>query len=39
MRFNELRTALQLHLSGELTRFTGGEFKALVSLLGTPGVV
>ena len=39
MRFNELREALQLCLSGELTRFTDDELKAVVSLLSGPGVV
>jgi small GTP-binding protein len=39
MRFNELREALQLRLSGELTRFTDDELKAVVSLLSGPGVV
>jgi len=32
MRFNEMREALQLRLSGELTRFTNDELKAVVSL-------
>ena len=36
MRFNELREALQLRLSGELTRFTDDELKAVVSLLAAP---
>jgi small GTP-binding protein len=39
MRFNELREALQLRLSGELERFTDEELKAVVSLLAGPGVV
>ena len=39
MRFNELREALQLRLSGELTRFTDDELKAVVGLLSGPGVV
>ena len=39
MRFNKLREALQLRLSGELTRFTDDELKAVVSLLSGPGVV
>jgi small GTP-binding protein len=39
MRFNELREALQLRLSGELTRFTDDEMKAVVGLLSGPGVV
>jgi len=39
MRFNELREALQLRLSGELTRFTDDELKAVVSLLSGPGVL
>jgi small GTP-binding protein len=39
MRFNELRETLQLRLSGELTRFTDEELKAVVSLLAGPGVV
>ena len=39
MRFNELRETLQLHLSGELTRFTDEELKAVVSLLAGPGIV
>jgi hypothetical protein len=39
MRFNELRETLQLRLSGELTRFTDDELKAIVRLLRGPGVV
>ena len=39
MRFNELRKALQLRFSGELTRFTDDELKAVVGLLSGPGVV
>ena len=43
MRFNELREALQLRLleekSGEVTRFTDDELRAVVSLLAGPGVV
>jgi small GTP-binding protein len=43
MRFNELRETLQLRLlekkSGEATRFTDEELKAVVSLLAGPGVV
>ena len=39
MRFNELRETLQLRLSGEVTRFTDEELKAVVSLLAGPGVV
>jgi small GTP-binding protein len=39
MRFNELREALQLRLSGELTRFTDEELKAVIGLLSGPGVV
>ncbi|HWA24586.1 MAG TPA: TIR domain-containing protein [Lacunisphaera sp.] len=39
MRFNELRETLQLSLSGEITRFTDGELKAVVNLLTGPGVV
>jgi small GTP-binding protein len=39
MRFNELREALQLRLSGELTRFTDDELQAVVRLLSGPGVV
>jgi small GTP-binding protein len=39
MRFNELRETLQLRLSGEMTRFTDEELKAVVSLLAGPGVV
>jgi small GTP-binding protein len=39
MRFNELRDTLQLRLSGENTRFTDEELKAVVSLLAGPGVV
>src|SRR6185503_9009466 len=32
MRFNELRETLQLRLSGEITRFTDDELKAVVGL-------
>ncbi|MBW8876236.1 MAG: TIR domain-containing protein [Acidobacteria bacterium] len=39
MRFNELRETLQLRLSGEFTRFTDDELRAVVSLLAGPGVV
>jgi small GTP-binding protein len=39
MRFNELRETLRLRLSGEFTRFTDEELKAVVSLLAGPGVV
>ena len=39
MRFNELRETLQLRLSGEGTRFTDEELKAVVGLLAGPGVV
>jgi small GTP-binding protein len=39
MRFNELREVLQLRLSGEKTRFTDEELKAVVGLLSGPGVV
>jgi small GTP-binding protein len=39
MRFNELREALQLRLSGEITRFTDDELKAVVGLLSGPGVL
>jgi small GTP-binding protein len=39
MRFNELRETLQLQLSGEMSRFTDEELKAVVSLLAGPGVV
>jgi small GTP-binding protein len=39
MRFNELREALQLRLSGEFPRFTDEELKAVVNLLAGPGVV
>ena len=39
MRFNELREALTLRLSGEGARFTDEELKAVVSLLAGPGVV
>lgn len=39
MRFNELRETLQLRLSGEMTRFSDEELKAVVSLLAGPGVV
>ncbi len=39
MRFNELREALQLRLSGEFPRFTDEELKAVVGLLAGPGVV
>lgn len=37
MRFNELREALMLRLSGE--RFTDAELKTVISLLAGPGVV
>jgi len=39
MRINELREALQMRLSGEPTRFTDDELKAVVGLLSGPGVV
>jgi len=39
MRSNELREALLLRLSGEFTRFTDDELRAVVSLLAGPGVV
>src|SRR5207244_160251 len=39
MRFNELRETLQLRLSGEMTRFSDEELKAVISLLAGPGVV
>jgi small GTP-binding protein len=39
MRFNELRDALQLRLSGKVSRFTDSELQAVVSLLSGPGVV
>lgn len=39
IRFNELRETLQLRLSGEMTRFTDEELKAVLSLLAGPGVV
>jgi len=39
IRFVGLREALQLRLSGGLTRFTEDELKALVGLLSGPGVV
>lgn len=39
MRFNELREALQMRLSGEVARFTDEELRAVVSLLAGPGVV
>ena len=39
MRFNELREALQLRLSGKTARFSDEELKAVVSLLAGPGVV
>jgi small GTP-binding protein len=39
MRFNELREALTLRLSGEGAQFTDEELKAVVSLLAGPGVV
>lgn len=38
-RFNELRETLRLRLSGEFTRFTDDELRAVVSLLAGPGVV
>jgi small GTP-binding protein len=39
MRFNELRETLQLRMSGESTRFTDEELKAVIGLLAGPGVV
>lgn len=39
MRFNELRDALQLGLSGEISRFADNELRTVVSLLTGPGVV
>jgi small GTP-binding protein len=39
MRFNELRETLQLCMSGESTRFTDEELKAVIGLLAGPGVV
>ncbi|MCP4582232.1 MAG: TIR domain-containing protein [candidate division Zixibacteria bacterium] len=39
MRFNELRDALNLRLSGKVARFTDEELKAVVSLLAGPCVV
>jgi hypothetical protein len=39
LRFNELRETLQLRLSGEGTRFTDDELKAVINLLAGPGVV
>jgi small GTP-binding protein len=39
LRFNELREALRLNLSGGDARFTDEELKAVVSLLAGPGVV
>jgi small GTP-binding protein len=39
MRFNELRDALRLRLSGTGTEFKDDELKAVVGLLGGPGVV
>jgi small GTP-binding protein len=39
MRFNELRETLMLRLSGEFTRFSDDELRAVVSLLAGPGIV
>jgi small GTP-binding protein len=39
MRFNELRETLQLRLSGESSRFTDEQLKAVIGLLAGPGVV
>jgi small GTP-binding protein len=39
LRFNELRETLQLRMSGESTRFTDDELKAVIGLLAGPGVV
>ncbi|HEX7318110.1 MAG TPA: DUF4365 domain-containing protein [Pyrinomonadaceae bacterium] len=39
LRFNELRETLQLRMSGDATRFTDEELKAVVGLLAGPGVV
>jgi small GTP-binding protein len=39
LRFNELRETLQLRMSGESTRFTDEELKAVIGLLAGPGVV
>jgi small GTP-binding protein len=39
MRFNQLRETLQLRLSGEFTRFTDEELRAVLTLLAGPGVV
>ena len=39
MRFNELRDALQLRLSGEFKRFADEELRAVLTLLAGPGVV
>lgn len=39
MRFNELREALRLCLSGDVARFTDEELRAVVNLLAGPGVV
>lgn len=39
MRFNELREALQLRLSGALKRFADEELHAVLTLLAGPGVV
>lgn len=39
LRFNELREALHLRLAGEGARFTDDELKAVIGLLGGPGVV
>lgn len=39
MRFNELRDALRLRLSGKDAHFEGEELKAVIGLLAGPGVV
>ncbi len=39
MRFNELREALSLRLSGDDKRFTDAELKTVITLLAGPGVV
>ena len=39
LRFNELRETLQLRLSNKTAQFTDDELKAVVRLLGGPGVV
>jgi small GTP-binding protein len=39
LRFNELREALQLRLSGEFKRFANEELRAVLTLLAGPGVV